>query len=212
MKTDDLIRALAQDTGGPRASVPLRLAGAIAAGGIVALVLFLSMLGTRPDLAAAAGTWRFLFKFSVPVFVFIGAFWACLQLSRPECGVRDVLPAVLIGPALVLAGIAMEFALTPPSTWGARALGRYSATCLIAIPSLSATSLVAVLAVLKKGAPGSPLLAGAVAGLMAGALSASIYATHCPDDSPLFFALWYVTAVGIVALAGALAGRRILRW
>jgi hypothetical protein len=77
---------------------------------------------------------------------------------------------------------------------------------------LSAVSLVAALAVLRKGAPSSPALAGATAGLLAGALSASIYATHCPDDSPLFFALWYVTALSIVVFAGLLSGRRILRW
>jgi hypothetical protein len=212
MKTDDLIRVLAEDAERPRVSIPLQLGMAVAAGGVIALLLFLATLGTRPDLAAVAGAWRFLFKTTVPVVTFVAAFWACLQLVRPECGVRDVLPALAIGPALALAGVAVELALTPASSWAARALGRYSATCLVAIPSLSAVSLVAALAVLKKGAPSSPALAGATAGLLAGALSASIYATHCPDDSPLFFVLWYVAAVSIVVLAGFLSGWRILRW
>jgi hypothetical protein len=32
------------------------------------------------------------------------------------------------------------------------------------------------------------------------------------DDSPLFMAAWYVIAVVIVALAGAILGARLLRW
>jgi len=212
MKTDDLIRALAQDMEGPRASIPLQLGIAVVAGSVIALLLFFATLGTRPDLVAVAGAWRFLFKLTVPIVTFVAAFWACLQLVRPECGVRDVLPALAIGPALALAGVAVELALTPASSWEVRALGRYPGTCLVAIPSLSAVSLMAAFAVLKKGAPSSPALAGATAGLLTGALSASIYATHCPDDSPLFFALWYVGAVSIVVLVGFLCGRRILRW
>jgi hypothetical protein len=212
MRTDNLIRALTQDMERPRASILLLLGMAVAVGGVIALLLFLATLGTRPDLAAVVGTWRFLFKLSVPIVTFGAAFWACLQLARPECGVRDVLPALAIGPALALTGVAVELALTPASSWEVRALGRYSGTCLVAIPSLSAVSLMAALAVLKKGAPSSPALSGATAGLLTGALSAGIYATHCPDDSPLFFALWYVAAVSIVVLAGFLCGRRILRW
>jgi hypothetical protein len=212
MKTDELIRALTQDMAQPRASISLQLGIAIAAGGVIALLLFLATLGIRPDLTAVAGAWRFLFKLTVPIVTFVAAFWACLQLVRPECGARDVLSALAIGPALVLAGVAVELAVTPASSWGVRALGRYSGTCLVAIPSLSAVSLIAALAVLKNGAPSSPALAGATAGLLTSALSASIYATHCPDDSPLFFALWYVAAVSIVVFVGFLCGRRILRW
>jgi hypothetical protein len=65
---------------------------------------------------------------------------------------------------------------------------------------------------LRAGAPRVPAWAGAVAGLLAGCLSAALYATHCPDDSPLFVAVWYALAVMLVTLAGALAGHRLLRW
>ena len=55
-------------------------------------------------------------------------------------------------------------------------------------------------------------MAGAVAGLVAGGVGATLYAMHCTDDSPLFVALWYSLAVALVALAGAAAGRWLLRW
>jgi hypothetical protein len=55
-------------------------------------------------------------------------------------------------------------------------------------------------------------VSGAVAGLLAGGLAATLYATHCPDDSPLFVAIWYSLAIALVVLAGAVVGRRVLRW
>lgn len=50
------------------------------------------------------------------------------------------------------------------------------------------------------------------AGLAAGAIAAAIYAWHCPDDSPLFLATWYMIAIAGVTVGGALLGRRLLRW
>ncbi|HUI21148.1 MAG TPA: NrsF family protein, partial [Methylocella sp.] len=57
-----------------------------------------------------------------------------------------------------------------------------------------------------------PALAGAAAGLLAGAIGAAFYATHCPDDSPLFVATWYTLAIAFVTAIGAIAGARLLRW
>jgi hypothetical protein len=55
------------------------------------------------------------------------------------------------------------------------------------------------------------MLTGAVAGLIAGGIAATFYAAHCVDDSPLFVATWYTLALALVTLAGALAGRWVLR-
>jgi hypothetical protein len=56
------------------------------------------------------------------------------------------------------------------------------------------------------------VLAGAVAGLLAGGLAATFYAAHCFDDSPLFVATWYTIAIIILAALGALGGRFFVRW
>jgi hypothetical protein len=71
---------------------------------------------------------------------------------------------------------------------------------------------VALLFALRAGAPRSAASAGAAAGLLAGGLAAALYATHCPDDSPLFVALWYIPAIALVASVGAACGSRLLRW
>jgi len=44
----------------------------------------------------------------------------------------------------------------------------------------------------------------AAAGLVAGGLSAALYATHCTDDSPLFVATWYTIAIAAVTVLGAI--------
>jgi hypothetical protein len=69
-----------------------------------------------------------------------------------------------------------------------------------------------MLAILRRGAPASPLLAGAAAGLLAAASGSALYAFHCFDDSPLFVVTWYSLAAIPVVLAGAFAGRRLLHW
>ena len=47
---------------------------------------------------------------------------------------------------------------------------------------------------------------------MAALSGATLYAFHCFDDSPLFVATWYTLATLVVTAAGALVGRRLLRW
>lgn len=53
---------------------------------------------------------------------------------------------------------------------------------------------------------------GGVAGLVAGATSASIYALHCAETSPGFVMVWYSLGLALAALLGAAAGPRLLRW
>jgi hypothetical protein len=84
--------------------------------------------------------------------------------------------------------------------------------CLVLIPALSAAPFIALILALRQGAPTRPMLAGATAGLVAAAIGATLYASHCQDDSPLFLAAWYVIAVAIMAALGALLGARLLRW
>jgi hypothetical protein len=212
MKTDDLIRALAQDGATRPPSLAWRLTTALVAGGAVAVALFALILGVRPDVVSALHTWRYVFKVLVAMTLSACALWACLRLAHPDRSFRDVLVVLAIAPALLLLGIGYELATVPSAQWYARAAGTNALLCLTAIPALSIASLVATLAALRTGAPRSPTASGAAAGLLAGALAATLYATHCPDDSPLFVAIWYPLAVALVALSGAALGRHVLRW
>lgn len=211
MKTDDLIAALAADT---RDSAPplatawwLALAPAV----VIAAVIMMSVLGMRADIDDAMHTMRFQFKFVVTGALAISAFAAVRTLSRPEGGTA-VMAWIVAAPLLLAAGIVAEFLAVPSAEWSGRMMGEYAGWCLAFIPTMGIAPLAIFLAVLRRGAPTHPTLAGAAVGLLAGSIAALIYAAHCTDDSPLFVATWYTTAVLILTGLGAIGGRLFARW
>jgi hypothetical protein len=212
MKTDDLINAIAEDANARLPSLSARMTVALAVGGAASLALFAYELGVRPDIISAMQAWRFDAKLATTLLCFATALWATVHLARPDAGQRQALATLLL-PLLGLAlAIGWELAVTPAGTWYARAIGSNSRLCVASILAMSAAPLAALLVALRTGAPQSPGLAGAAAGLLAGGLAATLYAVHCPDDSPLFVALWYLPVVILVTLAGAGIGYRALRW
>jgi hypothetical protein len=91
-------------------------------------------------------------------------------------------------------------------------VGTNSMHCMRMIPLLAAPLLAALIAALRAGAPLHPGLTGALAGAASAGIAALLYASSCPDDSPLFVATWYPLATLICMSAGALAGRLFLVW
>ena len=212
MKTDDLIKVIAEDAAASPPSVGARMAAALAIGGALAAALFAYRLGVRPDITNALHTWRFDAKLVMTLLCFIAALSATARLARPDADRRRAL-AALSFPLLALAlCIGWELATTPAHTWSIRAIGSNSRLCVTSIIGMSIAPLAALVMALRAGAPRSPAMAGAAAGLLAGGLAATLYAIHCPDDSPLFVGLWYAPVVLLIALAGAVIGHRLLRW
>jgi hypothetical protein len=212
VKTDDLITALVAD----RATAPPKpraaITGALAAGAGIAAILFFSILGYRSDIAVAAETYRFLFKFVVTLTLVASATALVLQVFRPEASLGRALWLIAIAPALLLAAAVAELFVMPSATWMPRLIGTNARFCMTVIPLLSIVPLAAFLWALRQAAPANPGLAGALAGLASGGIAATLYASHCIDDSPLFVVTWYPLAIGLVTLIGYLAGRRWLAW
>lgn len=211
MKTEHLVEALVADRAAGRKPISTALVLALALGGVVSLVLFVVDLGVRADIEPALATWRFDLKIGMVLAALVLAFGLCLECARPDPTGRPVRRLLPLAGLAILA-IAVELAIVPKATWGTRLVGSNSLVCLSAIAMLSIAPLAALLAILRRGAPASPALAGAAAGLLAAACGATLYAFHCFDDSPLFVVTWYSLATIPVVLAGALVGRRLLRW
>jgi len=209
MKTDDLIRALAADPV-PAPPVERALWPALALGLAASVILFLATLGPRPDFAQAAETLRFVIKPAFPLILIGGAMYALTRLWRP--GKAAPLWAIAIAPAALAVAIVLELVALPAQQWGAALVGENALKCLFYIPVFSLAPLAVTLAALRRGAPTRPALTGAVAGLLSAGLGATLYALHCPDDSPLFVATWYVIAASFIAVLGAVIGARVLRW
>jgi hypothetical protein len=211
MKTENLIEALVADRASSRRSIPSALAAAFALGGLISLALFFTELGVREDIVQALATWRFDLKIGLVLLALGSAFSLCMALSRPVPSGR---PARRLLPLAALAAmaIAIELMVLPSASWGTRLVGSNSLICLTSIPLLAMAPLVVALLALRSGAPASPALAGAAAGLLAAAGGATLYAFHCFDDSPLFVMTWYVMAAIPVIALGAIVGHRLLRW
>jgi hypothetical protein len=212
MKTDDLIRALTSDLAPPGPSIETRFAVAFLPGVLIALALFAMTLGPRGDLALVAADMRFLFKFVITLLLALCSALLVWRLVRPGAPARLQIAVLAFVPLVLAAGVVTELFVLPTGSWSRKLVGSNGLVCLLSIPFFALPMLIAEILVLRQGAPTRPALTGVVAGLFAGGVAAAIYAAHCPDDSPLFVALWYSLGIAIVALVGGLAGRLALRW
>jgi hypothetical protein len=211
MDQEKLIRTLALDA---RRAAPMGQAWTIALGAaiVIAAAVFAVFVGPRADIAAAAETWRFLYKFLVMIALGATGLWALASLARPGATSPARLAALLAAPVLLILSVLVEVATIPADQFGQRLVGNNWMLCLSFIPLMGVGPLAAFLLALRHGAPDRPALAGAVAGLAAGGLAATLYASHCTDDSPLFVATWYPLAILMLAGAGALSARLVTRW
>ncbi len=211
MRTEDLIEAMSRDAG-VRWPLGRGVTLAILAGTALAAALFFAALGFRPDIAQALRTVRFPFKFVLTVTLAVTALGLVLRMSRPGAAPGPWRLALAAVPVLLGAAVAAELYAMPEASWGPRLVGHNALLCTTSIPALAVGPLACLMAALRRGAPARPGLTGAVAGLAASGLAATLYASHCPDDSPLFVATWYPLGIVLVVAAAYGIGRRWLRW
>jgi hypothetical protein len=173
--------------------------------------MFAITLTPRADLGAVISTPRVAFKFLATLTLVGAAGLFALRATRPESefNLRAILAPVL---TLLAVAITAELIASPPAAWLALLIGTNALACLALVPLISLVPLGAILTALRYGAPSDPRLASAAAGLLAGGIGATLYATHCVDDSPLFVAAWYGLSITIVAVLGAALGARTLQW
>ena len=212
METDQLIRTLAADNTHRARPVGFVLALALVAAAPISILMFFATLGIRPDVMTAMHNPFFDLKFAVTLALAIAATAVSLHLSRPEALLRGWALLLLVPAGILAAGIGGEMMMPQRLPMMTRLVGHNSRACMMAIPFISLPLLAGALVGLRHGAPTRPAVAGAVAGLMSAGLAATLYASHCTDDSPLFVATWYTLAAALVTAIGALAGARVLRF
>jgi hypothetical protein len=212
METDQLIRTIATDNSHPARPVSLVLALALLAAMPVSVAMLFTGLGVRPDVMTAMHNPFFDLKFAVTLALAISAVGIALHLSRPEGSLRGWAWLLLIPAGLLVGGIVSEMMLPQKLPMMTRLIGGNSRVCLTAIPLMSLPLLAAALIGLRHGAPTRPAVSGSIAGLLSAGFAATLYASHCTDDSPLFVATWYTIATALVAAIGAAIGARVLRF
>ena len=213
MKTDDLIVMLASEAGPVESRVwQRRYALALGAGIIAAALLLVVMLNVRPDIAEVAMRPSFWAKLAFPGALAIGALVAAIRLSRPGVALGRV-SSMLVAPVLVVWLLAaVQLARAEPGGRSVLIWGETWASCPLYVALLSVPTFIALLWVMKTLAPTRLALAGASAGLLAGAVGAVAYALYCPETGVAFLGIWYLVGMLIPTALGAVLGPRLLRW
>jgi hypothetical protein len=213
MNTADLINQLAAETRlAPRRKPGAMLAYGVLAGAVVTLGATLLAFGVQSHLAELDRLAPFLMKLAFVSALGIPAFVVADGLARPGTRPIDLIRLVAV-PTLILATLAIAQLLNAsPANWPAMVLGGSWRECTLRIVILSLPILAGLFAALRKQAPVHLRRAGAVAGLLAGAMAAAIYALACTEASAAFVLLWYSGGVAMTTALGALLGPVALRW
>jgi len=212
MKTDELIAQLA---GGlepvKRGQVARLLLGAAALGVVGSVVVMLSMMGLRHDFARAIvsfGMWtKLVYTFAIAVF----AFWLVERMGRPGAEMTRPLRMLALPLLAILLLAALQMS-APQADMPKLVLGHSSRVCAFLVTVTALPTLAATFWALRKLAPTRLTLAGAGAGLFAGAVGAFVYSFHCTEGTAPFIAIWYSLGIVVVTLIGALLGPKLLRW
>jgi hypothetical protein len=213
MQTADLIEHLAKDLR-PLSSgaASARLAVGLFVGAVLALGGLWLLLGVRSDFADALLTMPFWRKWLYVASAALTALWLCMRLARPE-GSPGAASGTVVIPFVVLAVLALAEILGAPS--GERVemwLGRSALICPWIIGAMSLPVFVGVLWAFRQFAPTRLRLAGFGAGLLSGAVAATLYSIHCKETAASFVATWYTVGMLLPAVLGWVLGPRVLRW
>lgn len=212
MKTDELIAHLSDDlVPAPPHYVGRILAMGLGLGFLLSAILMLVAMGPRPDLAVAMAGGAFWMKLAYTLsFAGLGL-WLVERLGRSDASARQPTLLLLV-PVILLLGVAAVQFMAPGANRHQLMMGNSWRVCAIDILALSAPVFVTVFWALRKLAPTRLALAGAGAGLLAGAAGASVYAFHCVEYTAPFILIWYTSGVAAAALIGAGISRWALRW
>jgi hypothetical protein len=212
VKTDDLISQLSGElTPTARSASAMALVWGVGAGAAVSVAAMLAWLGIRPDLMSAIHTPAYWIKFGYTLAFAALAFWAVLRLAHPGCPARGAMRSIALPVAAMFALGLVELAVSAQSP-ALLFYGHSHQVCPELIFVLALPLLTGIFWGLRRLAPTRLVLTGAMAGLLAGAAGAWIYAFHCDESGMLFVAVWYTLGIAAMGALGAVLGRFALRW
>ena len=219
-KIDDTILLLSKDIEAVPPSLSLResyhLTLTLGVMLIITLTMIAAILGwmeLRPDYSAIIHQPKVMLKQALPLLAVLVLLPGFSYVCHPETEIswsRMIIGAAAVSLLPVM--FIFHLFLYPAQEWMTLIQGGSMVRCILLIPLLAMVVLSAQIVVLRRGAPSHPILAGAQAGLIAGAFATLVYANFCTEDDPMFYGIWYSFGIILSTLIGALAGWRLLRW
>ena len=212
MRTVELIELLTRDIQvRPPGTASRKLLTALAAGGAVTLLLVVFGLHCQSLEQAARQPW-FWMKASYTGLLTVAGVVTVKRLAAPGTPLKAAPSTVaLIIFVMLVLGAGQILAASPGARLGLW-LGHTWKVCSPLILLLALPIYAALVIALRNLAPTRLSETGAMAGLTAGALAATLYGLHCPEQAAAFAATWYTLGIAAAAGIGALTGQWLLRW
>jgi hypothetical protein len=213
MKTDDLISMLCTNVEPvDHRQIVRNISMAVVAGAAAVVAMVFFALGPRVELTKVGGFIPLLLKVAFTIMILVPASIYLIRLARPG-GERKTPVALVASPFIGIMLLAvLSLALAPSSHWKGTILSNQWLECLVSIPLIAIVPFALIVWTVRRMAPTDLARTGALAGLVAGCLSATGYSLHCVDDSVPFIALWYGGTIALCTVAGWTLGPRLLRW
>jgi hypothetical protein len=212
MKTDALIARLSHDLAPARRGVVMRfLLLGLAGGVLLSAAAMMMVLKPRADLAIAMAGSNFWMKITYTAVLAVLGLVIVQRQARAGADSRTPTMA-LAAPVVALIVLAAIQLSAPQADSAALLMGQTWTVCPWLIVALALPVYAGLLLALRQLAPTRLAMAGAAAGLVAGASAATVYGFHCPEVAAPFILIWYTLGIAVAAGLGALAGRWALRW
>ncbi len=213
MTTNDLIARLTGDLKPvPKTAVIQRVGTGLGISLAASALLMWLWLGLRPDLMEATGTMSFWIKFAYTLILAAAGAWAVKRIAHPLGSIRVNLDLMVAAIVIICFLAIAQLMAAPRDTYHILLAGHTVTVCTFNIVVLSLPLLVGAFWVLRGLAPTRLTVAGAAAGLAAGAIASLVYSFHCDESAMPFIAIWYTLGVLVSGFIGAITGRFFLRW
>lgn len=212
MQSEELIRSLvARADPVRRLSSPMARLAIWLGASITYAALVVWLMGIRPDISSKMADTRFVLELSAAFMtsVLAGAAAFCSGCpGRPTWERFAPLPAVGLWFWSLGEGCWRTFVVS-----GAEGLSfRVDLVCLPSILLVSVVPGALILNMIRKGAPLTPATTTALAALATSALGATALRLFHIQDASVMVLVWQFGSVLLLSCAGALTGRKFLRW
>lgn len=214
MKTEDLINSLVEKHRPvPSAWIEWASFVVVILGGAAAIAAIKATIGFRSDLMQAFESGRIVAKYAFMLTVLVLSGHLYVRLSRPGHRLTDELVVLLLPMAFIWIAALVQLMLygEPPRAllYGENANW---ILCVILVPLYAIVPFALLTYVLRKSAPTDIPGAGIAVGIFSTAIAATVYAGHCPCDTPVFVAIWYPLAFTVGGIAGRCIVPYFVRW
>jgi hypothetical protein len=213
MQTRDLIARLIKNLEPvERGIVTKRIHRAIVLGLALDTGVLVTFYGVSGDIRTFVTMPVFWIRLAFPLAILAAAIALTERLARPGARIKLAWVSALLPVIVIWVAAALTLYASPREDRLPLMLGTTWHDSTMHIVLLSLPSLALIMRTMQGLAPTRLVLAGAGAGLLAGAQGLLVYTLYGAEMAVPFWGIWYVLAIAVTTSIGAAFGPWLLRW